>query len=316
MDINELAIGGAAKPTDMLWGPIPQVVSVTPYGNQAAHIEWSVSLAITTLPNVNAQKQIMEYVYTLAFSIDREGRTTRTYSGFIRIALTRSAADSRKIPASVDAYRTTVVPNVLVGFERTSQQFTIDESKTKLSFQVVDTQRYGNPLPAGIVDASAKQIWSNAVPKGMFAWNTTISGTYKLAPGNAADVAVKAFLAMFEQRLSQMKQMKYGAGFPGVPAGEPVNIFFVGANVSETNIYGPDAQGVEMSISMYVSSVGLASILAAGGLFVTTGGDWRTWTASVKDTAFGPTGTAKLVWTVGEDAIVDVGPGSQVVTPP
>ncbi len=188
---------------DVMWGPIPQAVSIEATGNLSASIEWNVQLALAVAADADPTslgERIMEYCYSLSFDVDKNGRTTRTHQGFLRIPLTRSSPYGRTIPLSVDSYRSAVVPTRLIGFERT-QKFAVDESKQKLTFTVVDVQRYGNPLPPGIIDCQVSQDWDSAKAGGVL-WMTTISAKYTLLVGVAADTAVRAFVGLVAQRVS------------------------------------------------------------------------------------------------------------------
>ena len=323
--ISPISVNTGLAGRDLKWGPFSRDITITPNSNQSVLLEWTVEFSL--MPNYSGLvTQIMEFVYNMAFGLDKNGKVTRTYDGYIEIPLTRATPQSRAIPFSVDQYRTTVVPTRLIGFERTQQRFTVDESKRRLSFNVVDVQRYGNPLPAGIIDAEAKQEWQNVQQKGVASWSTTLSATYTLSPGTTANVAVQAFNVLLGQRVALMQAMKTGDGLPVGPRalgdgflilGRPVVVVPVSYRAGETNIYGPDGQKVDISCTMWVGGVGLPAILANGGLWQpVSGANWKVWSTSVNIPQLGPFGTANMAFRIGDDNIIDLQTGISPALPP
>ncbi len=77
----------------------------------------------------------MEFNYKLNYVRNREGYTTRTYSGFIRIPQTRKSPSDRTLSDSADAYLEKITPPVPPGFERLDQSWTLDEIEVPGRFQ-------------------------------------------------------------------------------------------------------------------------------------------------------------------------------------
>ena len=308
---------------DVLWGPKPRVVSLTPMGGpgKTVKIVWTVDWAIPTCGDGTTKPgSPMEWCYKLNFSQDRSGYTVRTYTGHLRVAQTRSDIKNRNLQVSADEWRERVTPPELSGFRRT-YNWELSEDKCVLSWTITDEEMPPNAPPPGIVEAEASHDFTNEGGK-LLQWTGTIAAKYEVAKNASVGKAVAAFFALMNDRIgnvrAKVRQVKVEKGaFVPIPDQNGIVIPWQ-FSASENQIYGRTVASFRCVYR--VTAVDLAQILQHGGLWrpapsgldglarrATKGkSSYDLWAASMKNT-LGPRGNAQLVFTPGaDDRIVDL----------
>lgn len=315
---------------DAVWGPTPISCDVKPLGGgNAVKLIWRVEVHIPDCSDAIYAFAAMEYNYSLHFSIDASGYTKRTYTGFVRVPMTRGRGPmDRIVPDSADWYREQINPPPLFGFRRTPGEFNLSMDKARLDFSITDEQMSPNIPPPGIIRAEADHT-ATSVPGKLVFWNCTLNATYELALGSGATFATarEAFFTLLKDRVGTTlaafgvanfwNNAGGGGGFGGQKGSRLDNKVTRGAvipvsfSMSEPNIYGnPTAR---YSCTYQVKGASLKEMLVVSGLYrPVVDGDWRLWQASVSNT-IGPRGHANLIFSPGDDAIVDLcGPSPSV----
>jgi hypothetical protein len=284
--------GGVLK--DVMWGPIPQVVSLRPMGGKrACELTWSVEFALPTCRAVRIDGKVMEYNYRLTFDVDRLGITKRTYSGYLKIPGYRSGPDDLRIRDSADSWRERIVPAPIPGFRRIPGTFELDEAKTTLRFTITDEEMGANIPPPGVIQARASHSYASSTKVGMQSFSGTISADYTLSRSTDVIVAQNAFWALCRARQAEILRGR-----------DLRTIIPLTFSSSEPDLYAA-ALAVSFSLT-YSISAPLEVILQAGGLGrPIPGSNWRRWLMSMGDT-LGPRGNAGVIFNPGHDKIIDL----------
>ena len=282
---------------DVVWGPKPRLLRWKSVGSSAAcEIEWACEVAIPECTAARYQFALMEVNFRLQFAIDQSGYTRRVYSGHLRIPQTRAAASARNLSDSADAYREQIVPALAPGFRRLSQDFTLDESKCRLDFSIIDEEMPPTVPPPGVVQVEANHEIQNQ-HNSFHQWVGTLSASYELARDVPRRQALDFFSALLRERVLQ----RAGAANVVIP---------VAFRMSEPEIYG--RQGASFSFS-YLLTTTLANIVGASGLWTPVGtSNYSLWRTSLANRALHPRGNAQLRFQPSEDVIVDLCAGNVV----
>lgn len=314
---------GAAGEQDLTWGPMPRGVQIEPQANESARITWSCDWQ--TKPTMEGEdfNQIMEFNFTMDYSIDAERQTTRRYSGFIRIPQSRFILGGRVLFQTADQYRGKIVPVVPTNFVRLTEEYSLDESKNELTFAIVDHQMAPNAWPTGVTSCRLSHSYSNTANK-LTHWTGSFDGEFVMARGASVESAVKAFFAVFNARRALAAAIKKGdglmAGDPprAVPIDptKPVVIRPLGFTVEEPEVFGVGEVRVRIRLSYGVVGCGLPAILQKTGLWTgVKGTSWAAWYKSVAG-VYGPRGSANLIFSPLDDGIQDLAdPGVNPVVP-
>ena len=292
--VNRIGGGGLR---DMRWGPIPEILEWESIGSsQACEIVWTVKTFIPVCDTYgqHVTKGLMALNYEASFQISR-GFTTRTISGYLEIAQTRTPgfgpAGGRGVPDCADLYRDLVRADAPLGFTR-EHSYDTSANKSRLDFTITDKEiESKNPWPAGVANISAKHRanWSRG-GQGAARIRNTISADIELTPGVPATQAWLIFGSILSQRVIGSA---YAAGM--VPFLQDVS--------AEEDIFGYSSS---FSASYWVLG-NPADFLQKSGLWrPLTGTDWTTWRTSLKGTMFANRGRAGLVLSPANDAIVDI----------
>lgn len=291
---------------DVNWGPKPEIVSLKPLSGPgiACKVLWRVTGCLPTCRDGVTAGWPAEFTYRMRYSIDASGLTTRAYSGRITIPGTRPPGDERVMPDSADYWREKIVPIVPLRFRRTSSDFDLDETKLTCTFSITDTQHPGRSLPpAGVVKASFNH--SVSCPPGKFyTWDVACSGTYELGLNTRPSVAIREFFRLVKERKDYM--LRELAKAPPRKDGKKSSAAVVPVqfSVTEPDVYGLPV--VQLMLRFRVVDANLEEMLGASGLWwPDTGSDARAWRTSMEEIT-GPRGTAGLVFTVGDDYLVDL----------
>lgn len=284
---------GGAK--DVLWGPKPQEVSFEPTSDQACWLTWSVEVAVPECSNARFALQPMEFNFEVSFDIDKSGYTTRTYSGFVRVPMTRKTPTDRTLPDSADSYREKITPRRTKGFRRVSSSFKINTDKTRLDFTIVDEQMGRNAPPPGIVTAEA-DYHADTSGEGFTTWFATLNATYEMAAGVPNNTAANAFIKLFDYYASKSVFEVFGAAAGG-------GCIMLHFSVREPSIYGKPVASFSATWRFTTS---LDAILSRSGFWTRVpDSDWQKWDATMGK-VLGPRGVSGLQFTASEDKIVDL----------
>lgn len=286
----EINMPGGKK--DLNWGPKPRILEWRPIGrDRAAEITWAVEVSLIGCRDSTFQGNVMEANYSLSIRTDHAGYATRTHTGMIRIPMTRIAANNPNIPDSADNYFEQWCPGAFPGFERTIDR-RVDESKTRLTFTVVDTQLKGNPLPPGIAKARATYS-TKTVTRGLFTrYAFTIDAEYEVSPPLPRSIAFDAFMTLVNNRLRDERNA-------GATGWIPLDF-----SISE-DVYGPSIR--------FTASIEATKIIGKGRNWIPLLsffrpdplGDWGAWHGSLVNSARHARGLSKLGDDGSSDIIVD-----------
>jgi hypothetical protein len=319
--VGDLSINTGGRQKDVVWGPRVKGMTFKPHGAYTTEFTWSVEVAVPTCSDAKFAFALMEFNFKLAFEKDRQGYTTRIYSGHLRIPQTRAAVGSLTLSDSADAYLERIAPPLLKDFRRIPGSWELSEDKCTGRFSITDEQLPGHAPPPGVIEARLDHTYSST---SLGIWTSTLSGDYTLAKGVPAAVAVEAYLRMVLDRSKFIRTMRAGAGLPAstTPAPPPGALDWptpATASVSETDVFGHTQ--VRITSSYMFGGVGFSEVLLKGGLWSPpaggAGGDWTLWAQSAGiAAALGARGHAKLTFNPREDAIIDLcGPAATPAPP-
>lgn len=190
---------------DVLWGPKPIALDLTPVGSKALwKLTWACEIAIPECSSAAYQFQPMAFNYQTSFEIDGDGYTIRTVSGYLEIPMTRTGDGARNVPDSADRYRERIILPIPEGFNRTGQSFSVSLDKRRLNFTFVDEELPSEGMPEGCTSANGIHTLS-AAQAGLRNWTGRISASYVVAKGVDRKRAYEAFFALVEDRLSTLR---------------------------------------------------------------------------------------------------------------
>lgn len=294
---GSLSVNGTTGIRDVAFGPKPKILSWEPIGSlRAAQVTWQCETCIPycVLPVVTTG--LLAYVYEVSYSLDQRLMTTRTISGYLEIAITRTSPTSGAVPDSADNYRHLVRPEVPERFQRTSQSFQLSADKRRLNFTVVDTEIPSrNPWPRGVtrVDAKHRVMWSRR-GGGAARQRNVLSVDVDLAPDQPALNAWAIFEDIAKKRIDIAKG-QYSKG-----------VLIEDLSVEE-DIFG---RGASFGMA-YTVMAPLKSLLTASGLWTAVmDTTWDQYKASVA-TVSRERGYANLSHPETTDVIIDVCLGVQ-----
>lgn len=282
---------------DVRWGPKVKELSWKPLGGgNAAALTWQIEVAIPDCDQAQFAFRAMEFVYTATFDVDQAGYTTRRIAGRLRIPQARVGGDGRQLLDSPDRYRERIVPAEIPGFRRTYGPWVIDESKTTLTFTIVDTEMGLNYPPEWVADVRARHHVSSSTA-GLTTWQGTISADYELAK-TAPDSWTPArhfFGTLVADRVKACAK-KVGA--------KSTAIIPLAVSMDEGEIYGKRVSSFSYTFRFIRP---LKDILAGSGLYrPVPESNWQKWSASLASSALHPRGVAKLTLEPGDDRITDL----------
>jgi hypothetical protein len=145
----------SAGPRDIEWGPKPQTISWEPVGHtRSVEVIWVCEFFVPICDGrVNSPKfrGLAAVNYSLSFSYDSRGFTTRRITGYIEIAMTRISQTNRGIPDSADLYREQIAVRKPANFER-EVSWDVSADKRRATFSIVDKEISSpNAWPPGVV---------------------------------------------------------------------------------------------------------------------------------------------------------------------
>lgn len=165
--LGDIKINVSGGQRDMVWGPIPEVLTWKPIaGDYAAEIVWQVSYQTLDCNGAQFRFGIMAFNYTVEFEQGHDRLTNRNVTGYLQIPQTRSAPGSKTLSDSADNYYDNIVPEIPLGFRRESERRKINENKNRLDFSFRDTM-LKEPLLPGLIDMDVRHTQQNN-PKVQF----------------------------------------------------------------------------------------------------------------------------------------------------
>ena len=282
-----VSVNGPSGFRDIAWGPKTEVLYWAPIGSsQACQIVWVVTTTIPECSFANTSG-IMAMNYEIDYQIDQHGDTTRTISGYLQIAVTRTIV--KTIPDVADRYRTAISPQAPLGYERT-QQWKTSKDKGRLDFTIVDAQIPSpNPYPANVTAISGTHSagWSRANRQGGKQRNVL---EMRVRPQRGIS-GIQAWL-IFHTLLMQRRQAAVYAGR---------QVMFDELSVQEDLFGFPCAFRAGWHV---IGSVD--NIITDNGLWKPIGTDWQLWAASLTGTQLNIRGSSGLILQPNNDAIVDL----------
>ena len=282
-----VAVNGASAFRDIAWGPKTEVLYWEPIGgSQACSIVWTVTTTIPECTFANTSG-IMAMNYEVDYQQDIHGDTTRTISGYLQIAQTRTVA--KTIPDVADRYRVNIAPQAPLGYERT-QDWKTSKDKSRLDFTIVDTQIPSpNPYPENVTAISGRHGvgWSRG-NRGAMKHRNVLQMSVRPQRGISGAQAFLIFNTIVNQRTQAAKY-----------AGRSV---FLDELYVEEDIFGFPC---EFRAGWRVIGK-LKDIITDNGLWKPIGTDWQLWAASLTGSQFHIRGTSGLKLEPNNDAIVDL----------
>lgn len=281
---------GSAR--DVVWGPKPKIVSYKSIGTGACELVWEVEVAVPQCAGAAYSNAIMEFNYSLTFSIDAAGYTTRTYRGHIMIPQNRWGG--RQVRETADAYWEEVIPLIPPGFRLLERTRHLDESKGRLDFVIVHQEMGLNIPPPGIVDCKASHSIRSGKQLPSLEWIATITAEYETAKDVDTKICWQHFQRLAIERCNRSRAQQ-GKGV----------IIPLSFAVREPEIYGRRIAQFELTYELVGQSIG--GLLQASGLWdQAPDSNWLKWTGSLKNGAFAPRGTAKLRHIPTDDILLDL----------
>lgn len=282
-------ITGYGEDRDVAWGPRPGDVKIRPLGPLAAMLRWELQIAYPQCDR-GAGLLFTEYYYSISFSIDAAGYTSRRISGGIEIPQTRMDGNIRRVRKSVDEFYDQIVPAELPGFTRVSKERNVSNNRSKLTFNFVDEEQKDTP-PANIVAAEGS-FRIQSFPRVLSRYSATLSCSYTLAKRTPRQFAIDAFVKLMLDRTGAAKR---------IPGSAVVLIAFS----AEEGLYD-NAHRVSFSAQWTFAS-SLLNCVRDCGMFRPTGGSWDQWRNSpFNQSAMGVRGNAGLIVSAKDDAIIDL----------
>ena len=198
---------------DVAWGPTPTLVECKPIAdNRAWEIIWSVKVCIPSCSNARYQDALMAFNYTVDYSTDYGGYTTRTIRGYIEVPMTRDNQGDRQLRhASADRFREQILVQMPSGFrDAGGGSYTLSADRRRLDFQFVHIQLPGIVPPLGVLKCSLKMRTQNEKRGNFLSWFYTIDASYEMAYGKVQAVAARHFRRVVVDYIIKLNHVTQG----------------------------------------------------------------------------------------------------------
>lgn len=289
--------------SDLDFGPKPKVLDYRPLAALGAWFSWQCTTQIPNCPGAPTHGQPMALNYDYSRSIDDEGLTKISISGYLEIPLGRTAG-VRTLADNVDNYLEKVIGPVPLGFKRMNSEHKLDKSKARLDFSWVDQELHdAYPDDCTRAEITHDVGWA----RSNLAWMTsTIRATLATRKGITGITALERFKAIVKSRLDAQVN---GAGKVEIAKkGKDVAIFLDSIQYSEQVL----TRTASFSLTYRICGGKIEDIIKLTNLFTAIRGiDFKSWKASLQSTAFAPRGVAGVKFANSSDAILDLCPGGQ-----
>lgn len=267
---------------DVMFGPKPRVIQLTPKGPYAWDLVWEVVVCLPQCEANTYENALMEINFGLTFSNDESSYTQRHYKGHLRIPSTRLAGNPRGIKYTADDFRAKIWPIPIPGFRRQHSDFTISDDHMRLDFSITDVEMPPNVPPAGIVKVEADHSHTHSMGQGsgfgIGMWQGTLNATYELQKGTPPVVAFNHFIALLNDRRAAILNSAAVAGSKSSSGNAIGALILTGLSCSEPQIFGKTL--CRFSASYTVTSQ-LSAFLTAGMWRQSPGSNWATWAGSM-----------------------------------
>lgn len=195
---------------DVAWGPTPYDVTAKPVGDTRAwEIVWNCRVSIPKCDSAQYQDAIMAFNYSVDYSTDYGGYTTRTIRGHLEVPMTRDAQGDRLLKhKDADKFREQIVINIPAGFrDAGGGSYTLSQDRRRLDFQAIHVQLPGVVPPLGVLKCSMSMKTQNQKSMNFVTWLFTIDATYEMASGNVQQLAAIHFRRVIVDRINRLQKI-------------------------------------------------------------------------------------------------------------
>jgi hypothetical protein len=289
-----LDINGGYGLADVAFGPKPRIVTWEPIGDtNAVEVTWECEVNIPTCDGSGAIRffGLMSLNYAIDTRINVSGYTTRTISGYIEIAMTRSL-NAISIPDTADLYRDAVIVAKPSNFERETS-WNLSADKRRANFSIVDREiESPNPYPPGVVRIKANHRvgWNR---RQLATLPNTISATITLEPKQPRSRAWEIFRAIVAARIAVSTSSGDTVFLESLDANEELYDNVLSFSASYRQYVKPD----ESALARIFSATGFAEPLSYN--------TWDEWSASLANVQ-NHYGHARLLHNPTQDQLVDL----------
>ncbi len=292
MGFSDIAVNVPAQAfnrNDVAFGPKPGELVINQIGMIGAECYWDCTFEVKE--GLGTQGNLAAFNYSVDYSIDEAGLTTRTLAGYLQITLARTPGQIT-VASSADAYRTQIVVDPPTGFRRGERRFLLSQDKARLDFSFTDRQLEAEAPPANCLFCDLDYEIASQ-PPGFARFTASLSGSITVPSGVPPIRAAEGFMQVFTD-----KQSKLAASVTGHGTAIPTQIRFSRPTGSRTSSF---------SANWLVTGC-LNDLLANGGIWEPVAGvNWSAWAESMKNSgAWGNRGTAGLAYNVANDALIDL----------
>ncbi|MGH8743515.1 MAG: hypothetical protein ACREUY_04475 [Burkholderiales bacterium] len=308
-DLVVNAAGGGGL-RDVKWGPKPETLYWEPVGAAGAcEVIWKVSTCVPVCGRGASDRTsgVMALNYGVDIAIDERGLSTRTISGYIEIAQTRTAFMG--IPDTADNYRFMIQPVIPDGFQR-SNTWRISADKSRADFTITDRQLpTKNPYPAQVTNIRGNHRVSWSRGRRSLSKINSISLEVELALGAPAALAWQMFGQLVKSRVDYAARNGLTAFLDEVVSDEEIFGLSYAFGCSYrllSNAGQAMNQGSQDFANLNPNIPQAVFDVAATGQWQPVGTDWNLWrTSLVNAGVFGSRGLA-LLTVPSTDIIVDL----------
>ena len=209
----EINTGGGS--TDVAWGPVPEILDITPMGaGGSAKIKWTVKTRIPAHFS-GPRHPVLQFNYETTVTYDEAGYSSMRIAGTTEIPLTRRTVNNRTVPSTVDDFRNRFPGRLLATIDLTrfrvvTRNFTVSRDKRTLTFDVQTEELPWMAMPPDCTIARGTFTFRPAKAGiGLAMWLCTLTCTYTVPREDHAgriiprNVAWWAFLALLRIRMAQ-----------------------------------------------------------------------------------------------------------------
>lgn len=283
LDVN----GSTSDVQDVNFGPKPRILDWNPIGHtNAAEMRWQCEVCVPVCDGTSSPRYrgLAALNYSISYAINVKGFSTRTVTGYLKIAMTRSG---RNIPDTADRYRDLVKVTKPDNFRREQQDWKLSDDKLRADFTVVDRQvESRNAYPPGVINIRGNHRAGWARRRRAYLPNT-ISVEIELAHDQPTSRAWDIFIAIINDRLSYNH-------YDNKP------VFLEELDVNE------DLFGTTVSFSInYRIAADIKELFNVTGIFRPLSFHWYQWASSIAGVT-GNRGVANLAHSPAEDRITDL----------
>lgn len=230
----KIAVNTAGGDGDVAWGPIPEIIDITPMGGGlSAQIKWTIKARVPPRVPVRARQPVLQFNYETSVTYDEAGYSTMRISGTTEIPMTRTSVTDRAVTSTADDFRNRFPGELLATIDLTkfrvvSRDFKVSRDKRTLTFDVQVEELPWMAMPPDTTIARGQFTFRPAKSgMGLANWLCTLSVTYTIPKELPRRIAWFAFLALLRLRMAQGPLH----GSVTEPAGEQNPVVNLGINV-------------------------------------------------------------------------------------